>query len=448
MGIDKYKIYPKQFRGERIPVEKNRCFCIMPFAENFDIIYGNIKQSLSNSEYICVRVDEISGSTPIINKILAEILKAQFIIVDLTGGNPNVFYELGIAHTFKDADNIFLIKEKGKKVPFDIMHLTYLEYDRNNLKFMISQLKQSIEEKKYISEFHEILNIKGITTISNDFHEEFLEYLQYNIEDYISTITSILSIRFEELEDLTIDLFFEKYQLLIHSTIDIGKKELLPSIMRLYSELIIACNQYIVSETQVSFFFNGFFSQHNISESEILGYQSDLAITLAKKKKLLSVVLPWIIQYFTRSKSANVDLNRYKLEGFLMTTTHNEIDKAMINALFSKDCHIREHIADIIGEKHLIIAKDALFCQLAAEENYYSAVSIIEAIGKLGLEEGINVINSWLNHHQDDIIKCKMFFILRHIQITFSRLDKSSNGDVRKEFAREYGQYLTEYVPL
>ena len=105
----KYKIYPKQFRNEKIPIEKNRCFFIMPFSEEFDLIYGEIKESLSRSNYICIRVDEISGSIPIINKILTEILKAQFVIADLTNCNPNVFYELGIAHTFKDAENIFFL---------------------------------------------------------------------------------------------------------------------------------------------------------------------------------------------------------------------------------------------------------------------------------------------------------------------------------------------------
>ena len=126
-----YKIYPKEFRNERIPIEKNRCFFIMPFSEEFDIVYGAIKNSLTMDNYICTRVDEISGSTPVINKILVEILKSQFIIADLTGCNPNVFYELGVAQVFKDAQNIFLLKQKNSKVPFDITHLTYMEYDNH-----------------------------------------------------------------------------------------------------------------------------------------------------------------------------------------------------------------------------------------------------------------------------------------------------------------------------
>ena len=108
--MDSYKIYPKQFRNAKIPIEKNKCFFIMPFADEFDIVYGELKSLLGKDGYICTRVDEISGSTPIINKILTELLKAQFVIVDLTNCNPNVFYELGIAHTFKDAENIFLLK--------------------------------------------------------------------------------------------------------------------------------------------------------------------------------------------------------------------------------------------------------------------------------------------------------------------------------------------------
>lgn len=72
--MDRYKIYPKQFRNEHIPIEKNSCFFIMPFASEFDIVYGTIKDGLSK-EYLCKRVDESKLSNPILNKILVEILK-------------------------------------------------------------------------------------------------------------------------------------------------------------------------------------------------------------------------------------------------------------------------------------------------------------------------------------------------------------------------------------
>ena len=59
--MDNYTIYPKQLRKQIIPVEKNRCFFLMPFSKEFNIIYGTIKLALNDAEYICNRADEILG---------------------------------------------------------------------------------------------------------------------------------------------------------------------------------------------------------------------------------------------------------------------------------------------------------------------------------------------------------------------------------------------------
>ena len=176
--MKEYKIYPKQFLYERIPVEKNRCFMLMPFSEDFDYIYGVIKKDLNDNGLICNRADEIAGSKPILNKILTEILKSRYIIADLTNYNPNVFYELGIAHSFKDAPNILLLKQKDSKIPFDLTHLTYIEYTPDNLRFLTATIRNFIQENKYLSEFHEALNLGGITTLVCDNHETFIDYLQ------------------------------------------------------------------------------------------------------------------------------------------------------------------------------------------------------------------------------------------------------------------------------
>ena len=137
--MENYIIYPKQLRRNAIPVEKNRCFFLMPFSHDFDIVYGKTMKFLNDNGFICNMADEISGSTPIISKILTEIMKSQYIIVDITNSNPNVYYELGIAHTLKEARNVLLIKRKDYKAPFDISHLTYIEYDPSNILLLVSQ---------------------------------------------------------------------------------------------------------------------------------------------------------------------------------------------------------------------------------------------------------------------------------------------------------------------
>ena len=443
-----YMIYPKQFRSAKIPIEKNYCFFLMPFQEKFDSIYGTIKEMLIDYGYICNRADELTGSKPIINKILTEILKAQYIIVDLTDCNPNVFYELGITHTFKDAQNVLLLKQKNSKVPFDITHLQYREYNPSNPKALVSIIREFISNNKYISEFYEALNIHGVINLVHDNHEDFLDYLQQRFGEDNVVITSILNKQMNELSEQTIEEFLDRYQLFVHHVINTHRTDILNGILKLYAELLVSIDSYIIAETHVSFFLNGFFAQHNLSESDVLGYKTDLAIALAEKRKLLSIVLPWIIQYLSKSKAASIDLNRYKLEGFLMTSNSEEVNRSIINGIFSQDCHIREHLADIIGEKRLEEAKGALCTQLVTEENYYTAVSIIEAIGKIGNKDEIENIISWISIHEDDLVTSKMLTVFRHAQIAISRLDKSENKTFCQQFSNKYSKYLNDYVPL
>jgi hypothetical protein len=53
----------------------------------------------------------------ITTKMLSELLSARIIIADLTGRNPNVFYELGIAHSF--ARPLISIADSSRTLPFD-----------------------------------------------------------------------------------------------------------------------------------------------------------------------------------------------------------------------------------------------------------------------------------------------------------------------------------------
>jgi len=49
------------------------------------------------------------------------------VIADCTGRNPNVFYEIGLAHA--SGKPVILITQNSDDVPFDIRHLRYIQYD-------------------------------------------------------------------------------------------------------------------------------------------------------------------------------------------------------------------------------------------------------------------------------------------------------------------------------
>ena len=79
-------------------------FVIMPFDSEFEAVYRDlIKDPLENSGYRVSRADDPSENTVfyenIYDQIVLNLWDADYIIADLTGSNPNVTYELGIAHT-------------------------------------------------------------------------------------------------------------------------------------------------------------------------------------------------------------------------------------------------------------------------------------------------------------------------------------------------------------
>ena len=137
--MDLCSIYPKQFRNSKIPIDKDRCFVLMPFSEEYDKLYGIIKDTLLQKGISCFRDDEILGSQPFMNKVITEILKSRYLIVILTDYRPNVVYELGIAHCFKDIQNVLILIDEKSKLnesihdsASDLSHLTYVEYNINN----------------------------------------------------------------------------------------------------------------------------------------------------------------------------------------------------------------------------------------------------------------------------------------------------------------------------
>lgn len=108
------------------------CFVIMGFGEktnyktgrtfNLDKTYKNIiKPVFKSLDFLCFRADEIPNSGNIDVVMYENILKADFVVADISTLNPNAFYELGIRHALKKNTTI-IIAEKGTEFPFDVNH--------------------------------------------------------------------------------------------------------------------------------------------------------------------------------------------------------------------------------------------------------------------------------------------------------------------------------------
>lgn len=443
--MENYKIYPKQFKNDKIPIEKNRCFVLMPFNPEYNYIYGSLKNELTKNGYICNRADEIKGSQPIINKIIKEILSSQYIIADLTSYNPNVFYELGISHCFKDTQNILIIKQKDYKIPFDLTHLTYIEYDPNNLIYLTSMIKNFLLDNQYISDFNQALNLHGIINGVTDNREQFIEYVQDSLKKDLFILTDILNNNIAIYNEKKIDEFLNIYENLIRLALANRDLELIPGILKIYATVVCLTSVFYCTQRHLEHFLSIMFSGYEIAPEIVLQWQTEVIIFISTKNKLLQICLPWIINYFTQTKSTKIDLNRYKLESFLMLSNNDEVNNAIVAGLFSDNQYIRETMADIIGEKKLSFAYNMLITQLNVEENYFVMRSIIQAISKLQSPDAIVEIINWFNLRKKDIIDKRYNWIFRHIYTALLRLDKTPQKNIATKFKSDYQSFIEEY---
>jgi len=91
-------------------------FMLMPFAEEYKAFYEiAIKQAIQGLGLECKRVDDFYQSRNIMGDIIKGIQNAKFILADLSGRNPNVFLEVGIAHATQK--HVLLITQKLEDVP-------------------------------------------------------------------------------------------------------------------------------------------------------------------------------------------------------------------------------------------------------------------------------------------------------------------------------------------
>lgn len=98
---------------------RKRCFVLMPFAPKFREVYSEVyKPVCAANDLDCWRVDEIARPGSITRDIVEGIIDAEVVIADLTSQNPNVFYELGIAHSV--GNKTIMTAQSLDDVPFDI----------------------------------------------------------------------------------------------------------------------------------------------------------------------------------------------------------------------------------------------------------------------------------------------------------------------------------------
>jgi hypothetical protein len=134
-------------KTQRTPeLNARSCFVLMPFEPRYQEVFDHaIKPAALSCSYACSRADELLHAGNIVNDIVSSIAQADIVIADLTGRNPNVFYELGIAHTL--GVPCILLSQNLADVPFDLRSYRTVVYKQDSMgggPALVSALKEAI----------------------------------------------------------------------------------------------------------------------------------------------------------------------------------------------------------------------------------------------------------------------------------------------------------------
>jgi tetratricopeptide (TPR) repeat protein len=113
------------------------CFVLMPFGKkmdaagrlnNFDSVYAKIiAPAVEQAGLEPIRADEEKVGGTIHKPMFERLMLCHYAVADITGANPNVFYELGIRHAMRPRSTVIVFGE-GTVLPFDVALVRGLAY--------------------------------------------------------------------------------------------------------------------------------------------------------------------------------------------------------------------------------------------------------------------------------------------------------------------------------
>lgn len=171
-----------------------KCFVISPIGDDgsearkrADQVYKYIIAPVCNEmEFEPIRVDKLNQSDVITQTIIDYLVKSDLVIADITGNNPNAFYEMGFrASTGKP---IIHLRGKNERIPFDIAGIRAFDYDLSDL--------DSVEEVK-------TRLIKTIGALSFDIQSDQSNEECAGIREINSDVSQLVSVLYEIQDEIS-----------------------------------------------------------------------------------------------------------------------------------------------------------------------------------------------------------------------------------------------------
>lgn len=119
---------------------------MMPFNSGFNPVYDSLRSAITELNLECNRADDIWENDVVMQDVASLIDRSRVVVCDCTLKNPNVFYEIGLAHTL--GRDVILIAQNCDDIPFDLRGRRYIRYLNNTegRADLVEQVKSRISD--------------------------------------------------------------------------------------------------------------------------------------------------------------------------------------------------------------------------------------------------------------------------------------------------------------
>lgn len=142
---------------DTLPDFEHECFFIAPIsADDSDIRKRSngvrdfvIAPAVESLDLKVVRADDLMKPGQITLQVIEHVLSAKAVVADLTGRNPNVYYELAVRHTARLPVVLIIEEEDFENLPFDIQQMRIIKLNHKDLASAASakdQIEAHLEE--------------------------------------------------------------------------------------------------------------------------------------------------------------------------------------------------------------------------------------------------------------------------------------------------------------
>lgn len=214
---------------EKKAENNKKCFVIAPIGEegskirerSDQVLKHIIKPSAEECGYETIRADEISKPGIITSQIIEHLINDDLVIADLTGENPNVYYELAVRHVLKKP--IIQLIQAKESIPFDVGGMRIIGVDHHNMDSVENCKIEIVKQVRAIEKDPNTIDTPISIAIDLQFLRESKNPLEKSNAQIISMLQGIHSMLF----DLTIprrvelDTIFDELMLRFHQLVAI-----------------------------------------------------------------------------------------------------------------------------------------------------------------------------------------------------------------------------------